>query len=83
MKASEKKETVQTFEFDKAEVIECFGNYLKAKNISIPEKALFSFEVKVNPTARDIESVKLTTKLLEEGPATTNGNGGQNEDHPK
>lgn len=79
MKAVEKKETVQVFEFDKTEIIECFTSYLKGKNLVIPEKAQFAFEVKINPTNRDLEFIKLTTKLLEEGPTTTNGKGGVTE----
>lgn len=76
MKASEKKEMTQVFEFDKTEVVECFGTFLKGKGIIIPEKAEFSFDVKVNATSRVLESVKLTTKFLEEGPTTpTNTNG--------
>ena len=68
MKAIEKKQIEQTFEFELAEVIECFSNYLKIKNVTIPDKAIFAFEIKVNPTSRELEKVKLSTKSLEEGP---------------
>ncbi len=71
MKISEKKETIQTFEFGKEEVIECFSTYLKSKGAVIPEKAQFSFDIKIGPTTRDVEMVKITTKFVEEGP--TNG----------
>jgi hypothetical protein len=67
MQAQEKKETTQIFEFNKTEVVEIFSTYLKTRNLSIPEGAIFTFNVKIGPTSRDIESLTISTKFIEEG----------------
>ncbi len=67
MRAKQRKEAVQVFELDQEEARECFVNYLKAKGAVIPEGLQFMFQVKIGAVNRQIESVKITTKLVEEG----------------
>jgi hypothetical protein len=73
MNATEKRETVQTFEFTKKEVIEIITGYLRVKEITVPPKAVYTFEFKVNPTSRELEWMRMKTETVEEGPATVNG----------
>jgi len=59
---------VQTFEFDKNEVRDCILAYLKSKDIQIPAKATLTFDIKVHPTSREMERVKMTARYSEENP---------------
>lgn len=68
MKIAERKEVVQNFELGKDEVVDCFSAYLKGKGAVISEKAQFSFDVKIGPTTRDLEIIRITTKVIEETP---------------
>ncbi len=67
MRTKQRKEAVQVFELDQEEAKECFVNYLKTKGAVIPEGLQFMFQVKIGAVNRQIESIKITTKLVEEG----------------
>lgn len=67
---SEKKEIVQTIEFDKEDFIDCVSMYIKAKGVVVPDKAQFNFNIQVGATSREVEQVKVMLKTIEEGPPT-------------
>ncbi len=66
MKAKQRKEAVQVFELDKGEVNECFLTYLKSKGAIVRERAQLTFDVKMGAMNREIESIKIGTKCVEE-----------------
>jgi len=61
MKVSEKKEIVQVFEFTGDEVVAIFEGYLKkSADDDFPYKGQHTFEVKIEPISRKLESMKIT-----------------------
>ena len=61
MKVLEKKEIVQVFEFTGDEVVRIFEGYLnKSTGIDFPNQGHYTFEVKIEPTTRMLEYMKIT-----------------------